>query len=353
MSDPVLRLAVRDAAAVAEARRCVRDLALGAGFDGTASEELALVASELGSNLVRHGGGGEMEARILRDPDRVGLLIVATDGGPGIRDPEMALQDGFSTAGSLGYGLGTIHRLVDDLEIGPNAAWGRGTRVVCRRWVRRVPPPSRIQVDIGVAARPKTGQSVSGDAFLLRTWGSSALVGVIDGVGHGELAHRAAEAARAYLDGHHDQGLDALFRGVGRVCRGTRGVVMALARLDLPEDPGAWNLTFASVGNIGARLLEVDPLRPGAVVRHAGLPVRRGVLGMADAPSPQVDVRGWSDQHILVLHSDGVPDRWGPQDLLRDPAEGAEAMARRLVGAFSNGTDDATLVVVRRSRRHG
>ena len=89
-----------------------------------------------------------------------------------------------------------------------------------------------------------------------------ALVGVIDGLGHGQFAHRAAQTARQYVENHFDLPLDQIFRGVGRACRATRGVVMALARFDW----GQGRLAFASVGNIAVR---VFPRGESVSLRHS------------------------------------------------------------------------------------
>src|SRR5258708_16312541 len=93
---------------------------------------------------------------------------------------------------------------------------------------------------------------VNGDTFVIQQWGESALVGVIDGVGHGQFAYSAAQAARQYVERHYDQPLADIFLGVARTCRATRGVVMGLARFDW----GQGTLTFASVGTVEARAFD-------------------------------------------------------------------------------------------------
>ena len=74
---------------------------------------------------------------------------------------------------------------------------------------------------------------------------------MIDGLGHGELARRASQTARRYVEHHFDQPLVNIFRGADRACRATRGVVMALARFDMVSR----KVTIASVGNIEVRLI--------------------------------------------------------------------------------------------------
>jgi serine/threonine-protein kinase RsbT len=61
-----------------------------------------------------------------------GLRLTFEDHGPGIPDVELALQDGYTTGGGLGLGLGGAKRLVNEFEIESRS--GEGTRVCITRW---------------------------------------------------------------------------------------------------------------------------------------------------------------------------------------------------------------------------
>src|SRR6267378_6864745 len=117
-----------------------KTLAQSMGFTPAASEEIALATSELASNLIKHAGGGDIELKPLDSAANTGIEIVSQDKGPGIVDVELALTDGYSTAGSLGVGLGAINRLMDALQFCPGPLGG--LRVVCQRWVRTADPDS-------------------------------------------------------------------------------------------------------------------------------------------------------------------------------------------------------------------
>ena len=108
-------------------------------------------------------------------------------------DVDQALADGFSTAGSLGYGLGTVNRLMDELDITSYQGPGSGTGIVCRRWLREQPgSATACPLAFGAATRPHPHMAENGDAFVIKQWAESALVGVVDGLGHGQFACRAA-----------------------------------------------------------------------------------------------------------------------------------------------------------------
>jgi serine/threonine-protein kinase RsbT len=113
-------------------RRLVREWAIASGFSLVDQTKLVTAASELARNALQHGGGGSVKIEMLNDGPRRGVRLEFTDEGPGISDVERAMQDGFSTGGGLGLGLGGARRLADDFKI--ETAPGRGTRVCIARW---------------------------------------------------------------------------------------------------------------------------------------------------------------------------------------------------------------------------
>lgn len=115
---------------IADAMRCTRYLAGSIGLGLIQVSYMATVATELASNLFIHAGGGVFEAHVLEGGR--GLEMVATDRGPGIENIELAMRDGYSTAGGLGCGLPGVKRLTDELQI--ESQPGQGTRVCARKW---------------------------------------------------------------------------------------------------------------------------------------------------------------------------------------------------------------------------
>ena len=332
-SPPPQTIDVLHSSNVGAARRAARALAESLGFDSAACDEIALAMTELATNLIKHAGGGRLTLTPLADGGRIGLEIESRDSGPGIADVEQALGDRFSTAGTRGTGLGAVNRLMDDLDI--TSERGRGTRIACRKWVRRHPGRIRLcPLAFGVATRPRQRGADNGDAFVVKQWAESALVGIMDGLGHGQFAHCAAQAARQYVESHFDRPLDQIFRGTARACRATRGVVMALARFDW----GQGRLTFASVGNIEVRVF------PGST--PFPFSIRRGVIGL-NAPNALVTEHRWPPDHLLVLHSDGLRTHWGWEDFPGVADQPASALAQEFLRVLAKEEDDATVIVVK------
>jgi len=326
-------ISISDVGDLGTARLAARSMSTAIGFDERAVEEITLVVSELATNLVKHAKDGILRLRRAEEDGRTGIQIDSEDQGPGIVNVEQAIGDDFSTSGSLGCGLGAVNRLMDEFDV--TSRPGVGTRIVCKRWLRLdVPPALACPLVFGVASRPCPLMPVNGDTFVIHEWGESALVGVIDGLGHGQFAYRAAQAARQYVERHYDQPLAEIFLGVARACRATRGVVMALARFDW----GRGTLTFASVGNVEARVF-------GAPA-PMNFVYPRGILGL-NARRPVVTQHRWELSNVMVLYSDGLSTHWRWSDFPHLAEASPTVAAQELLRAFARETDDATVVVVK------
>ena len=113
-------------------RQLVRERATELSFSGLDLTKLMTAASELGRNLLIHGGGGTMLVETLAKDERRGVRLTFDDLGPGIADLEQALTDGFTTKDGLGLGLPGSKRLVNEFEVVSRV--GEGTRVTVTRW---------------------------------------------------------------------------------------------------------------------------------------------------------------------------------------------------------------------------
>lgn len=117
---------------VVTVRQAVRALAVEAGLTLVDQTKVVTAASELARNTVVYGGGGTALVEHVEEGGRRGVRLTFADEGPGIPDVERALQDGFTTGGGLGLGLGGARRLAHEFSI--KTAPGAGTRVMMTRW---------------------------------------------------------------------------------------------------------------------------------------------------------------------------------------------------------------------------
>lgn len=128
------RIPIVTDADIVRARQQGRELASQLTFTPSDLTVIASAISELARNIFSYAGTGEIRVGLIERNGRRGVAIVAHDEGPGIRDVDLALQDGYSTSGSLGLGLPGVRRLVDEFEI--NTQVGVGTEITLRKWAR-------------------------------------------------------------------------------------------------------------------------------------------------------------------------------------------------------------------------
>jgi serine/threonine-protein kinase RsbT len=125
------RVEIRSSEDVVRVRQRVRALAVGAGLSLVDQTKVVTAARELARNTLDYGGGGTLDIEVLNGLRR-GVRLVFEDQGPGIKDIDAALRDGFTTGNGLGLGLGGAKRLCSEFSI--ESSVGRGTRVMCSRW---------------------------------------------------------------------------------------------------------------------------------------------------------------------------------------------------------------------------
>ena len=193
------RVPIEDSTQIGHARRVAQQLALEAGFDEVDTGRVALVCTELASNVLRHARGGEVHIAVVPGTRVRGVEVIAVDRGPGFVLAQ-CLPDGYSTAGSRGEGLGAIQRQAQVMDM---YADERGAVVLARMYPRAFPGSD---IRFGATQQLLADELVCGDgwAFAVHDKGRAAIL--VDGLGHGALAHDAALACvEAYLEGPGDE----------------------------------------------------------------------------------------------------------------------------------------------------
>lgn len=324
--------AVADVSQVAEARRFAVDVAAQMGFDESDAGRVALVATELATNLLKHAGRGELLIATYADSTGTGVELIALDQGPGIKNLAASLRDGYSSAGTAGHGLGAIRRQSQTMEI---ATWPElGTAVLARISLasRREPDDSP---QWGGVAVPHPGEEVCGDAWLVADSDADRTVLVADGLGHGsEAAAAATEAARLFKR-MHTQPIPQLLESLHLGLRATRGAAIAIARLSKRSQ----TVTFGGIGNIAGAIVEPEQMRRMVSMSGtAGHNARK--IHTFDY---QCAARG-----IVVMASDGLGTHWSferyPGLINAHPS----LIAAVLYRDHSRRRDDVTVVVTRR-----
>jgi anti-sigma regulatory factor (Ser/Thr protein kinase) len=336
------RYEIAEASQIAYARRAIGELARGLGFNETVAGELAIVVTECGTNLLKHAQRGELLVRPLVDgtggaPLRYGIEVLCVDGGPGIHDLYRCFEDGYTTAGSPGNGMGAIERLSDELDIW--SAPGHGTVLRAVFWNAPAAANAALpQVTYGVVNLPLQTETVCGDAWSCHAGQDEFTVLVADGLGHGPLANVAAVEAAKVLAAGGELALDHIMDTANDALRPTRGAAVGVARMPAIASAAGMPVCFAGIGNISASVW--------AEGSHRHLVSHSGIVGHAARRAQIFDVP-YPPNALVVLHSDGLTSRWDlaryPGLAMRHPALVAAVLYRD----FARGRDDITVFVAR------
>jgi serine phosphatase RsbU (regulator of sigma subunit) len=241
------------------------------------------------------------------------------------------MSDGYSTAGSMGTGLGAVKRLSQMFDA--FSLPGQGSVFTARLWAEERRPDSRF--DYGGLSVPHPRETTSGDSWWVEEpdAGRQTLM-LADGLGHGEFASQAAQAAVEVFRKSRGKEPENIIRDADGVLRGTRGAAMAVAVVDAAQQ----RIDYVGVGNIVAGIVSEDGIH--RLVSHNGT-VGLGIRKI------QKFTYSWPRGALLIMHSDGLTANWNleryPGLMVRHPSVVAGVLYRDC----SRHNDDATVLVAR------
>lgn len=327
-------VSIGDPTGASEARRVATLRATSIGFDETAAGRVALVATELATNLIKHGGGGSILVGADDESPRQ-MHLLAVDKGKGITSLPAAMQDGFSTAGSPGTGLGAIRRSATGFSV--FSLPEKGTVVSCcitNGSAQSRPSIIRSNVRIAGICLPKPPEEVSGDSWGGVSSSSEVSVIVADGLGHGLAAATASSAAIRSFHESAQSPVEEIVRMAHGALRPTRGAAVAVARIH----SHLGKVEYAGVGNIAATIVDDEGTR--RAVSH------NGIVGH-EMRKLQMFSYPWRASGILLMHSDGIGTAWSVDHYPGLRAQPPEVIAAVIHRDFCRGSDDATIVVAK------
>lgn len=323
---------------------------------------IAVALAELGSNILKYAGKGALILSRIEDRGRPGVEVIARDAGPGIRDPERAMEESYSTAGTLGLGLSAVKRIMSSVEI--RTAPHQGTTVTARKWLEKskarlretgprateqspaatmaelalmrvgpAPEGGMLELSVAQRVRPHPVETHSGDVALVVPFDDALLFGIIDASGHGYGAHRLAKRLAAEIDPNAHLDLVETFHLLHNKAGGTRGAAVGLAIVDRARR----RLEFAGVGNVHLRCIGSRPWR--GVSRD----------GMVGERLPTIIPQSISLEpgDLIVMASDGVSESTPVAELRKNSSRSAEHIANCVITQAGKNTDDASCIVVK------
>jgi anti-sigma regulatory factor (Ser/Thr protein kinase) len=342
-------------------------LARGMGFEESEANAIGTVVSELATNVLKYATSGVVLLEEFQEGSRAGLQVTVTDRGPGIENIDEALQDHFSSSGTLGLGLPGVRRMVDDFDL--TSKPGVGTKVIVRKWrgSRHASSPFRAataasansdafaergttrgearfpgkddtaaRLEVAFVNRPCRGELVSGDAVAITEADGGVLIGVVDGLGHGREANVAAKAAVRLIRERGTLQLEQLMIQVNERLARTVGAAVSLCWIDL----GSGAFRYAAVGNTVLRLEGDTSRRIAATAGTVGTRLQR----------VRVETATLQEGEVLLIHSDGISERATFKDYPQLRFHGAAVIADRVVSRYGKRHDDAAVVACRWER---
>lgn len=330
----MISVSVTEASQVAETRRRAVAIAQRLGFGDTAAGRVAIVATELATNLVKYGAAGEVLLGTFEDETGTGVEILALDRSKGPANLADAMRDGHSTGGSAGTGLGAVRRQSQAFDA---VSWpGRGIAVLSRLQdtVPGAKSTSPSIASCGAVGIPLKGETANGDAHCIRHRAEGWTVIVADGIGHGPEAAKASDEAVRLFRKHEEEAPGSILAAVHAGLGHTRGGAVSVARYD----PGRAVVTFAGIGNVA-----------GTVIDGGGTKRTVSLAGTAGHVARRIQEFEYplTSGGLFVMCSDGIGTTWS-----LDPYPGLLGAHPSLVAGviyrdFTRVRDDATVVVLR------
>ncbi len=329
----MLSVTAGDSSQVGHARRQAVAMAAAMGFSELRQGQLGIIITEAAGNIAAHAQQGEIVLTPWQFQKDIGIDVLALDSGKGIADIGRSLEDGYSTAGTPGQGLGAMSRLSSTLQI--YSSPGKGTALLARV-VQESASAEVVANDyaLGAVSLPIAGETACGDAWnAVYTPGRSIYI-VADGLGHGPSAAEAsAEAIRIFAESAHLSPARILADAHGALAK-TRGAAVSIAEIDHTKGL----LNYAGVGNVAGAILQGSKTR--------SMISMNGTLGHTIGRIQQF-AYPWEKNSSLIMHSDGLATRWSfeqyPGLSVRHPA----LLAGVLYRDFCRKRDDVTILITR------
>jgi anti-sigma regulatory factor (Ser/Thr protein kinase) len=316
-------------------KREVHRLSVQCGLPEKKIAEIDIVVAEIGSNIIKHGGGGEVLVALTDQPEPA-IEIIGIDSGPGINDLARMMEDGMSTTKTLGQGLGAIKRLSDFAQVYSVRGWGT---VIVVRFSMKPPekyPPKPVP-EIRTILVSKPGERACGDGFYIQSDRTGVRVLLGDGLGHGVEANKAVTAAISSFRYCMLSDLPEVLRLIHEDVKRTRGLVGTIAVYNYKNR----NWRICGAGNIHTRVWTASASR-------TYLPYN-GIIGHnlpRTMNEQEIEHTAGKDQ-ILILSSDGIKTRW---DMTRYPGifrYDMSVLAAAIYKDNARKTDDMSIVIVK------
>lgn len=300
-------------------------------FSKFETSQILLSVSEIVTNVIKHAGKGVLNVDLLQNGK--GLVVVIKDFGPGIPDIAKAMEGGHSTVrGSLGLGLAAAKRAMDEFTI--SSTVNQGTTVTMVKYL----PISFEEIEYGIASTPKTGEIVNGDTYVIKEYnGDTTLLAIIDGEGHGSLAHEASLIVKDIIEQNYKLPLDQIILSCDKAILGDelRGCVLGLCRIN------PTTIEYLGLGDT-----EIMVITDAKIDLYS----QPGELGKKSIGLPTLRVQTFNCPRVVtvIMNSDGIINHFLARDIPHEYS--SQQIADFILKDYNRGSDDATVLTAKRKK---
>jgi anti-sigma regulatory factor (Ser/Thr protein kinase) len=321
---------------------------------------IATIVSELASNIIKYAKSGYIELCSYEWPGNIEIDVFAIDNGPGIINIKQAMQEHFSSGGTLGLGLSGVKRIADAFEI--HSTVGHGTNVFARKNIKidagqqvlslattcycspserlaefrkatLIEPPPTINFEIGKCIRAYPGQIVCGDQVLALPLEDGYLLAIVDATGHGPDAHKMAVILLTALKKIASRNLADIMNKLYELAQGTIGAALGLAFFDANKQ----TVHYAGIGNTSLVVFNDKKWRGVS---------RDGILGQR-SPSFMEQSTPFNPGDMAIMFTDGLSETLANNEAIKLRFQDANTIAYRLVDVLGKTYDDASCIVLK------
>lgn len=302
-------------------------------FSETKTAEIDIIISELTSNIIKHAAKGELLYKLTITETGSTFEVICIDNGSGIKDVAHSMQDGVSTTGTLGQGLGATERLSSLFQLYSQTGWGTIAYSKVTTCTQPLEFDPRLVIRALLVCKP--GENVCGDGYAIKRDEGSSYIFLGDGLGHGEHAHEASRKGAQYFLQTVDKDPIDILKGMHFDLKKTRGLVGTVAVLD--HEARKWRIF--GIGNIATRINQ------GMMIKN--YTPYNGIVGL-NIPNTTTATEIEKEKYqYLIMCSDGIKTKWDmskyPYILKHDPI----ILAAAIYKDHARQTDDMSVIVVK------
>lgn len=333
---------IEDRSYLAIIKRDISKHANALGFPPEKIGKLHLVATELTSNLLKFGSRNrELLWKAVPHKGEFCIEILALDKGPGINSISQALEDGFSSSGTAGEGLGAIQRQSDFFDLYSQP--GQGTVVLARIFANEEFQQKNQPFNFAALSVPKPGEVLCGDGYFVEYEPEKQLFNalLLDGLGHGPGAHEAAQAAIEVYKTTPKDSPNQVLKEIHAQIKKTRGAVAMALKYNFQEE----TLSYCGVGNVSGKTIGFNSVKY--------LSSFNGIVGHVMSSRINDQEVPWERGKLLLIHSDGLTSRLDITKYMHIQKHDPAILAACLYRDFSRGNDDATIIISKHPGTNG